>query len=234
MTADVGLNGGSTLSAADPIFPGQIELSLLAGFVDPIREPRHGVRKQAASVLRARIAAVDLALIESHPVGIKRVAERCGATERTIHRHFPTREALFAFPPPEMASALVASCFAAESWDDAVRLVRTVFVALDANRSGRELMAGLVNVHQLNPGLSSTDGYFLAELRALIESRTGGYSRSFLPLLGLFTEALREGFRLWAVDPTKSTTGVIDGAIATVQGLTAHDFVLTFFSETSR
>ena len=214
-------------NALSPL-PGEVELAMLAGFVDPACEPAHGDRKQAALVLRMRIAAVVLAHSGGLKAFAKSAAAQCGVSERTIARHFPVREALFAFPPPEMALAMVGAARLAGSWEDVELLARRVFVALDSNQVGRDLMSGLVAVHRSNPSLRAADGYFLAEFQGLLAQRVGpNYARA-LPLVGLFTEALRESFRVWADSPGESTTVVFDRAVSFLRSARSDDFVAPF------
>ena len=195
--------------------PGQRELAMLAGFTDPTQALRHGERKQSALVLRCRIVAEKLAREEGPKVRMKDVAARCGATERALYNHFSARDALFAFPPPEMATAMVKACHECETWQGMLARLHLLFSALEGNDDGRDLMGGLAALHRSCPTLGSTDGHFLSQLRRLLEPRNELAGQAW-PIAAMFTEALRQSFSIWAIDPTNSTLEVLDRTVAIV------------------
>ena len=206
--------------------PGQRELALLAGFVDPTKEPRHGERKQAALMIRCRIAATELGAVAGPKIPFGEVALRCGATDRTIRNHFRTREALFAFPPPEMATAMVRGCRGCKTALEMLARLRLLFVALDENDEGRNLMKGLAHLHRTCPTLGSSDGHFLSQLRLLVISG-GETAEQARPIAALFTEALRQSFSTWSVDPTNSTLEVLDRTVAIVGACNVYRLIMS-------
>jgi Bacterial regulatory proteins, tetR family len=164
----------------------------------------HVARRQLALRLRARLVAVELALAGERRFTLPEVAERAGTSTRTLNVHFGVKDALFAFPPPELVPALF------ECWltaGDAVGLGKNLavaFQALDRNPTARSLILGLAKLHSDQPKLSLADGYFNAALRShLIQQHP--LSASCLGWTGYITDALRDSFRDWALYTPKNS-----------------------------
>ena len=134
----------------------------------------------AADRLRSRIAAVHLTLTTGKLAALNEVADQSPVCVRTLQHQFHPVEAIYAFPPPELAQALAYCGAKGQSWLEVAQLVRPIFEALDVNKEGRHLLACLVLVHREHPELLPTDNFFAAELR--IQGRKRGVPELF-PLL---------------------------------------------------
>ncbi len=190
------------------VFQRDVDLALLAGFVDPARVLGHQECKDAAGRLRARIVAVDLALADGPRVKLKVLGARLDVSERTLQRWFPVREAMFAFPPTELATALVGVGLKADSWASVPDHIHRLFAVLDVNEAGRRFLADLAAVRREHGWLRNADGYFAGELHGLMEAnvhRTGGRA---VAMVGYFTEGLRVALDHWAKTPHESIIAV--------------------------
>jgi hypothetical protein len=150
------------------VFQRDVDLALLAGFVDPARVLGHQECKDAAGRLRARIVAVELALVDGPRVKLKVLGARLDVSERTLQRWFTRREAMFAFPPPELARALVGVGLKADSWASVPDHIHRLFAELELNVTGRRFLADLAAVHHHHGWLRNADGYFAGELHGLL------------------------------------------------------------------
>jgi hypothetical protein len=182
--------------------PAERELDLLRGFVDPIVTIPHGLRKVSAAKLRARIAAVSVVQQHGPKVPLKLIASMVGRSERNLYGQFGTKEALLAFPPPEMAQAMGSMVRAATSWAEVGELIRPLFVCLNTNPDGLDLMAGLSVLYDEHRSLRQSDGYFADELRNVLAANESlsnpGSRRKATGLIGLFTDELRAAISEWA------------------------------------
>lgn len=133
-----------------------------------------------------------------------------GISERSIVRWFPVHEAMFAFPPPELAHALGAVALRAQSWKEVPGRIRSLFEALEANAIGRTYLAILSELHVGNHRLRAADGYFASEIRLLLEGNIDRAGRHAVPLVGYFTEGLRAAIESWARRPEDSLLVVAD------------------------
>ena len=177
-------------------------LHLLEGFV---REPNSlSVRdfKRIACSLRIRLAVSGEA--SAHPA-LDDIASDLGISVRTIYNYFPVREAMFAFPPPEMAVGIVESTEGVTELEKVPDAVLPLLEALQTNTEGRTLMTNLVYQHEAHPELRASDAYFATELRKCLEVRDGMSHPAQVVLVGFFTEALRLGLEQWARHPDSST-----------------------------
>jgi hypothetical protein len=192
------------------LLPGEVEMALLAGFIVPGVPLRHGERKRAAARLRARIAAVAVAVEMGASATLFVVAQHAGSSERNFSRWFPARGAMFAFPPPEFGNALGKLAAKATSWPEIGRAIRPLLEALDGNHEGRRFMADLANLRRDHPWIRSSDGYFSEEIRTVIEANVHRAGPKMVSLLGYFTEGIRGAFDDWSHDPSVSVMIVAD------------------------
>lgn len=172
----------------------ELDRALLAGFVVPGTELPFGQRKIAAGRLRARVAAVEFWVAKRSPPSHQELAERIGISDRCLSYQFPKQSELYAFPPPELARSLVGASASSRVWSEIALLTRPVFDALETNRAGRSLMAGLVVIHRANPDLGDTDAYFAMAMRASIRDHR---HRRTLSIANLFTAGVRMAFEDW-------------------------------------
>ena len=168
--------------------------ALLAGFMVPGTELPFGQRKIAAGRLRARVAAVEFLVSEGTQPSHNELAERIGMSDRCLSYQFPRRSELYAFPPPELARSLVGASASSRVWSEISLLIRPVFEALETNKAGRSLMAGLVMIHRANPDLGDTDAYFAIAMRTSIRDHR---HRRTLSIANLFTAGVRMAFEDW-------------------------------------
>jgi hypothetical protein len=199
------------MTTDNAVFPEDRERELLAGFVDPQRVLGHDERKTAAKRLRVRVAAVELATgTDARRVSCAQIAAKVGMSERSMSRWFPVHEAIFAFPPPELASAFVAVALRAQTWPEVPGHLRPLFEALEDNPIGRTYMAGLCKLHGDNRGLRAADGYFACELRRLLDVNIDRAGTRSVALIGYFTEGIRSAFEDWAGSPEDSLLVMVD------------------------
>ncbi len=163
----------------------------------------HIERRQLGLRLRARSVAVELALAGERRFTLPEIAERVGTSTRTLNVQFGVKDALFAFPPPELVPALFECWFSAGNANGLKRNLKKTFQQLDGNPLARSLLTGLARLHAELPKLSPADGYFNAALRIQLvqqESR----STSCLSWTGYITDALRDSFQEWALHTPKA------------------------------
>ena len=172
----------------------ELDRALLAGFVVPGTELPFGQRKIAAGRLRARVAAVEFWVVEGSEPSHQELADRIGMSDRCLSYQFPKQSELYAFPPPELARSLVGASASSRVWSEIALLTRPVFEALETNKAGRSLMAGLVMIHRTNPDLGDTDAYFAMAMRASIRDHR---HRRTLSIENLFTAGVRMAFEDW-------------------------------------
>ena len=172
----------------------ELDRALLAGFMEPGTELPFGQRKIAAGRLRARVAAVEFWVSEGTQPSHNELAERIGMSDRCLSYQFPKQSELYAFPPPELARSLVGASASSRVWSEISLLIRPVFEALETNKAGRSLMAGLVLIHRANTDLGDTDAYFAIAMRTSIRDHR---HRRTLPIANLFTAGVRMAFEDW-------------------------------------
>ncbi len=83
--------------------------ALVAGFVNPALEQGHVVTKVLASNLTARMVAVSAWVTTGERISHKILADRIGMSGRWLSYQFPDQNALYAFPPPQLACALTSA-----------------------------------------------------------------------------------------------------------------------------
>jgi hypothetical protein len=177
------------------------EQKLLAGFVCPLSIVGHGDRKVAASRLRTRCIAVRLALDTSPAFSRRELAKAADLSERHVLNTFKLKEGLFAFPPPELAEALVAGTTPAANWGEVIERVRPVFDALQSNDFGQRLLTDLVELHHRFPTIRSSDAYFSTTVDLTMNVSFYQDLPKSTAFVGYFTEGVRAALREWADDP---------------------------------
>jgi AcrR family transcriptional regulator len=171
---------------------------LVAGFV--LQPEKLGVRalKHAECRMRIRLAG---SFDESNLHNQGNVAAEAGVTTRTMRNYFPRWEAVYAFPPPEMAEAIVAMTTGVARMAAIPTAVRPLFDALDANAEGRVLLTNLVRLRVAHPELRQCDNYFEIEMRTRLAERDGPLEDRHAVLTATFAEALRVALRAWVLYP---------------------------------
>jgi AcrR family transcriptional regulator len=203
----------------EPLLPGEIEELLLRGFVPSGKGVAHGPRKLLAVKIRARCCAVEIALTNGIATPMRRVADRIGITERNLHQHFRHKEDLFAFPPPEMATALAMMVSEAESWPKVRELTEQLLADLEANIQGRLLLLRLVELHLRERQLGASDNHFAHELRRQIACIPEPFQEQFGDWVGFFTDGFRSSLIEWSLTPNEPLTSVVDRVFALLDPL---------------
>jgi hypothetical protein len=195
---------GRSLSAAvfsrqihntdNPVF--RSEDRVLRGFLssEPIC---HIERRQLGLRLRSRFVAVEAALLGEGRTTLPEIAVRVGTSTRTLNMQFGIKDALFAFPPPELAPVLFECWLFAENASGLKEGLTKALRELDANPLAHSLLMGLARLHTESPKLVITDGYFNAALRNQLV-RHPSVSSSCLGWTGYITDALRDSLTEWA------------------------------------
>jgi hypothetical protein len=168
---------------------------LLQGFLPAAR--CHIERKQLGLRLRARLVAVQIALTGERRSTLPEIAEQVGTSTRTLNLQFGVRDALFAFPPPELVPVLFDCWVSAEDSSGLNNGLACAFRELDRNPLARSLLMGLAHLHTDQPKLLLTDGYFNAALRSQLSTHEA-VSTKCLGWTGYITDALRDSFQEWA------------------------------------
>lgn len=171
-----------------------LDRAILGGFVNPAVELPFGQRKVLASRLRMRMSAVGRWISDGKPLSGRDLATELKVSDRCISNHFPNRTGLYAFPPPELAVAMVGASAPSRVWSDIALSIRPVFAALDSNVPGRRLLADLVVLHRTHTELVAADGYFSVVMRDGIRDRREVRT---LAIVGLYTDGLRLAFEEW-------------------------------------
>jgi AcrR family transcriptional regulator len=180
------------------------ELEMLQGFVPLGWAPPNGERRVMARHMYARIVAVDLAVERGTKVTLREIAEIAGLSERTLHLQFGSKEALFAFPPPELATAIVRSCLPLDGQGSGEAALYELFRQLDKNAAGKRLLQGLARIHEHDRSLSRVDNHFAFTLRE--ELTRIGAPTGWVRWAGYFTDGLIEALKYWATTPEQSIT----------------------------
>jgi hypothetical protein len=118
----------------------------------------HIERKQLGLRLRARLVAVQMALLGERRSTLPEIAEQVGTSTRTLNLQFGVKDALFAFPPPELVPVLFDCWVSAEDSSDLNNGLVWAFRELDRNPLTRSLLMGLARLHIDQPKLFLTDG----------------------------------------------------------------------------
>jgi AcrR family transcriptional regulator len=203
----------------ESLLPGEIEELLLRGFVPSGKVLAHGERKQLAVKIRARCFAVDVALGTGVKTPLREVAEMINVTERSLRTHFRHKEDLFAFPPPEIATALAFMTVGAESWLKVRELTERLLSDLDANPQGRFLILRLVELHQREPRLGASDNHFAHELRHQLSCISKEFKQRPGEWVGFFTDGFRSSLVQWSLRPNEPLISVADRVFALLDPL---------------
>jgi hypothetical protein len=179
------------------MFQRESELALLRGFCPPGVNLPHGARKVLAVKMRARLGAASTVNDRSIIPPRRLLAEATGLTERHHLNVFPELKSIFAFPPPELAAAVVGMSAQVLDLLDLRLPISTVLHELESNVIGKQLMKDLVAVHARQPSLELSDGYFASEIRRGLQHLTHCSGKQVRGLSGFFTEGVREAFRDW-------------------------------------
>lgn len=169
---------------------------VLLGFLGSFA-PCHVERKQLALRIQARLVAVEMVLAGKRRTTLPEIAKRVGTSTRTLNIQFGVKDALFAFPPPELVPVLFDCLRFAGDYSELAENLSKAFRELDRNTSARSLLLGLARLHTRLPKLLLTDGYFNATLRSQIVLHAA-VSKPYLNWTGYITDALRDSFQEWA------------------------------------
>jgi hypothetical protein len=170
---------------------------VLQGFLAPVASC-HVERKQLGLRLRARFIAVQMSLAGQGRSTLPQIAQRVGTSTRTLNIQFGVKDALLAFPPPELVPVLFHCWLSAGNADGLKDGLRMAFQELDRNPVARALLLGLGRLHNDQPKLFLTDGYFNAALRSQLAEHPA-VPRSCLGWTGYITDALRDTLQEWAL-----------------------------------
>jgi hypothetical protein len=179
----------------DPVLRGFIS-SVAIGHVD---------RRQVGLRLRARLVAVELALSGEQRATLPAIAQRVGVSTRTLNMQFGVRDAMFAFPPPELVPVLVDCWLSVGDAPSMTESLKQAFRELDANPLAPSLLMGLALLHSELPNLRLGDGYFNAALRNELMQQES-VSASCLRWTGYITDALRDTLWEWVFGQSESVT----------------------------
>jgi hypothetical protein len=149
--------------------------------------------------LRVRLAAVRLARTDCAEVTVGAIAKSVGASERTVRNLLQNPHACWAFPPPELAVAIVERSNGAESWPEVLDRIEPLFVALDGNVQGRELLAGLARVRREHPEMAGADNYFAVATQDAM-GIDGASDPRQMAWVGYLTESLRSALLRWSAE----------------------------------
>ena len=162
----------------------------------------HVDRRQLGLRLRARSVAVESALAGER-LTLPEIAWRVHTSTRTLNMQFGIRDALFAFPPPELVPVLVDCWVSAGDVTGMREGLKLVFRKLDENPLARSLLVGLARLHTDLPKLGLSDGYFNSALRSQLVAHPSIPSSCFR-WTGYLTDALRDSLQEWAVSGKES------------------------------
>jgi AcrR family transcriptional regulator len=203
----------------EPLLPGEIEELLLRGFIPSGKPIAHGPRKQLAVKIRARCCAVEMALRTGLGTPMRNVADRVGITERNLHQHFRHKEDLFAFPPPEIATALASMSIGATSWLEVRDRASQLFSDLETNTQGRSLLLRLVELHGREHHLAASDNHFAHELRQKLNCVPLPFQVRISDWVGFFTDGVRRSLVEWSRTPDEPLASVVDRLFALLDPL---------------
>jgi hypothetical protein len=164
-------------------------------------------RRTTSTRIRARVAAAELVLGGVSKPTLPQIANCIQRSSRTLIDRFKIRDALFAFPPPELAPVLVDVWVKALTIDEFSAGLESAFGLLDSNPVAVRLLRGLAAVHRQNAAFSAGDGYFSAALRNELSTRGLG-STGVLRWTGFVTDALRDSLFLWS-ESTQNLVSVV-------------------------
>lgn len=195
----------------------ELDSAILLGFVVDEKSLSPAKRKTAAARLRASAYAVDRWMSDGTQSSHADIASAVEMSGRWLSSQFPRKNELYAFPPAEMARscALLSGASSSHEWDDIAQLVRPAFTLLQANPTGKELMAGLVRLHRVYPELGEADAVFSLTLREELRERR---SDRTLSIVELFACGVRLAFQDWVDAGEPDLEFVADRVTAFVNG----------------
>lgn len=169
--------------------------TVLRGF-DPINGAKRIHRRSTSIRIRARVAAVELVLEGVAKPTLLQIASRIGRSERTLVEKFRIRDALFAFPPPELAPNFVDAWMRGRETNEFEFEFERLLKELDANPIARRLLQGLARIHRRNERFRMTDGFFSYAMRTEILGHNG--SCDLLDWTSYVADAVRDALLDWA------------------------------------
>ncbi len=186
----------------DPTFlyPADIERRLIRGFVCVGTEVPDRERKVLAAKLRARIVSVELCNRSESRISLKDLGDHLNRTERNLRDQFGSRDAVFAFPPPELATALAATIAAEPRWECVVTAIPRLLFELQANPEGCALIASLANLRASDEAMGANDNHFSFALASGLRCVAERLAPNQLDWVGYMTEGFRRIFKRWALD----------------------------------
>jgi AcrR family transcriptional regulator len=191
----------------DGVLPNDRDIDMVRGFLAYDTPLKRGEMKHLASRLRARCVAAALATERGiHDAPVKTMALRAGISDRNLHQMFTKKDAIYAFPPPEFAAALVDTASRATDRHDLRDRVLSLFEALDDNDEACNLFFQLSVLYEEHENLKRFDSNFAYELRAQIERFPARFNPDLFDLFGYFTDRCRKLIVEWAKDPDQSIT----------------------------
>jgi hypothetical protein len=185
---------------------GEQALNVLAGF-DEGPETK-GIRVLKHDLCRLRIRVAAAASSSPPPPDLHVIARGANCSVRTVRNYFCRWESMYAFPPPEMAAAIVSLTVGVDHYVDIPAAIEPLFVALDTNPIGRTLLTNLVRFREDHPGLQATDNYFAIEMRDRLAGRDGVLRPLHEFLTANFAEALRIALRAWTRNPAATALDI--------------------------
>jgi hypothetical protein len=191
--------------------------TVLIGFTSSISA--ESTWRRATSIrIRARVAAAELILAGVPKPTLPQIAHCIGRSSRTLIDRFKVRDALFAFPPPELVPVLVDIWERARTIEDFAFGLESAFGLLDTNPVALRLLRSLAAVHNEQEILATTDGYFSAALRSEL-SRRGLGGSGVLHWTGFVTDALRDSLSRWS-ESTQNLVSVVPEILSTLRPIT--------------
>lgn len=190
------------------------DCEVLRGF-DAINGTKQIHRRSTSIRIRARVAAVELVLEGVTKPTLIQIASRIGRSERTLVEKFRIRDALFAFPPPEIAPNFVDCWLRGQRSGNYEIELATLLTELDANPIATRLLRGLALIHHKNGQLQMTDGFFSHALRTELLRRE--CSEVMLDWTGYIADALRNALLDWAGGSETLLVDVVPRLVCTLR-----------------
>jgi hypothetical protein len=188
--------------------------AVLIGFTSSISA--ESTWRRATSIrIRARVAAAELILAGVPKPTLPQIADCIGRSSRTLIDRFKVRDALFAFPPPELVPVLVDIWEKARTIEEFAVGLESAFGLLDTNPVALRLLRSLAAVHNEQEMFATTDGYFAAALRIEL-SRRGLRGSGVLHWTGFVTDALRDCLSRWS-ESTENLVSVVPKILSTLR-----------------
>jgi hypothetical protein len=184
--------------AVEKTYPEDVERALLRGLIVPETACSHRNRKLLASRMRVRIVAVEYVLREGLRCPVGRIADAAHVTARHINLTFGPKQALFAFPPPELAVAIVATAATARTFEEIPAKLSVLFASLDRNTEVLALIAGTAELHRRHKELRIADACFAEQLRMSLQTHFPHSAAALRRWTGYVTDGIRERLMTWS------------------------------------